>query len=501
MPLNPYDDEAVSSRLVEFLGGTTPANATAVFVTANGRSPHVWYDPRPTTDLWQLVHSGGEIARSLWDRESLIAHLDIEYVNFDDPAEPYVHRPRTFALQRPVVRAVEEMLVDHGVAPLHLLSGRGHHFVWRVAHDSDAFIELADLGRVSPTLMGKYAQPQPPHGMHIPPNLGRAFAGMGQVLEFVAHRVLKAAATSCQVPIQLTAVEVGPIARGREIISIDLSEYGDPLFTRNTRMPFSTYLKPLHAPRFDDKGVSRYLSPLSMIPLHEMDEDEAIYVMQDREAVADLARRASVHIPEQSAGTVRLVASYHRSRLARFHSDFYMAEHDAPEAWPSGYDRTPLETLPLCVSRILRQPNDLLLKPAGMQHVVRTLLGADWSPRHIGGLIRSKFERNFGWGPTWYVYDAATRADFYVRLFAGLLADGLDELVDFNCRSTLEKGYCCATYCGEVLERCRQACAGRAAVMQAAFGPEILDACGLPGSDKSTARALRRQAAAVKKSR
>lgn len=472
--------------MLEFLGGSSPADATAVFVTTNGPSPHVWYNPQSTTDIWQLVESGEEIARSLWDRESLLAHLDIEYVNFDDPAEPYVHRPRSFALQRPLIRAIEELLVEHGIAPLHLLSGRGHHFVWRVAHDSEAFVELADLGRISPTLMGKYTQPQPPLGLHIPPNLGRAFAGMGQVLEFVAHQVLKAAATSCEVPVQLTAVEVGPISHGREIISIDLSEYGDPLFTRTTRMPFSAYLKAVHAPRFRGNSVARYLTPLAIIPLHEMDESEAIYLMQDRDAVGDLARRASVQIPEQSAGTVRLVASYQGSQLARFHGDFYLTEHDPPESWPVGYDRTPFDALPLCVSRILRHPNDLLLKPAGIQHVVRTLLGAGWHPRHIGGLIQSKFERNFGWGPTWYIYDAATRADFYTRLFTGLLVVGLDELIDFNCRSTLEKGYCCGTHCGEALERCRQASAKCACTMREAFGPDKFDALPSGALEMST---------------
>ncbi len=470
-----YSDVHVRLRLLEFLGGTSLDDATAMFVTANGRSPHVWYDPRPTSDMWQLAQSGAEIARSLWDRQSLIAHIDVEYVNFDDPAEAYVHRPRSFQLQGPVVRAVEELLLDHGIAPLHLLSGRGHHFVWRVAHDSPAFLELADLGRVSETLMAKYVQPQPPHGVHVPPNLGRAFAGLGQVLEFFAHRVLKIAGPLCQIPIQLTAVEVGPISHGREIVSIDLSEYGDPLFTRTTRMPFSSYLKPLHAPRIASSGSARLLAPLSMIPLYEMDESQGLFVMQDLEAVIDLARRATVQIPEQSTGTDRLVTSYHRSRVARFHSDFYMSEHDSPASWPDGYDRTPLDALPLCVSRILRQPNDLLLKPAGIQHVVRTLLAVGWHPRHIGGLIRSKYERNFGWGRTWYVYDAATRADFFARLFAGLIADGLDPLVDFNCQSTLEKGYCCATNCGEILEQCRVACSKRGESMQSTFGPEMIE--------------------------
>lgn len=472
-----YSDAHIRSRLLEFLGGVSVEDATAVFVTTSGIPPFAWYAPRPVKDLWKLTEARAEIARSLWDSESLIAHLDIEYVNFDDCAEPFVHRARVFELQRPVVRAIEEILLAHGIAPLHLLSGRGHHFVWRISHDSPVFMELADLGRVSETLIEKYAQPHPPLNMHIPPNLGRAYAGMGQLLEFFSHLVLEVVSGNCEIPIQLTEVEVGPIKHGREIISIDLSEYGDPLYTRTTRMPFSRYLKSVRSAPKLNNDVARLLSPLAMIPLFEMSDSEGLFVMQDKDAVIDLARRATVQIPEQSSGTSRLIASYRDSRLARFHCDFYMSEHDSPQEWSLGYDRTPLDTLPRCVSRILAQPNDLLLKPAGIQHVVRTLLASGWHPRHIGGLIRSKYERNFGWGKVWYVYDAATRADFYTRLFAGLIADGLDPLIDYNCRSTLEKGYCCTPFCGEILERCRLELVQRGKTMQAAFDPGSLEEC------------------------
>ena len=471
-----YNDPHIRSRFIEFLGGPTLDEATAMFVTSDRQSTGDRYDPRPTKDIWKFARPEAEIARSLWDRESLIAHIDIEYVNFDDSGEPFAHRARSFDLQRPVVRAVEELLLDCGIAPLHILSGRGHHFVWRIAHDSPAFISLAEIGHVPDPLMGKYRQPLPPNGIHIPPNLGRAFSGLGLALEWLSHRVLNAAGPSCSVPVQLTAVEVGPISHGREIISIDLSEYGDPLYTRTTRIPFSVYLKPLRESRMASNGAIRNLVPLFTIPLFEMDESQGLFIMDDREAVIELARRATVQIPDQAAGTCRLVSSYLRSRLARFHSQYYLAEHDCPESWPDGYDRTPLETLPLCVSRILQQPNDLLLRPAGIQHVVRTLLAKGWHPRHIAGLIRSKYERSFGWGERWYVYDATSRADFYVRLFAGLIADGLDPLIDFNCRSTVEKGYCCAPFCGEILEQCRLGLVERGQSLQHVLGPDHIEA-------------------------
>ena len=41
------------------------------------------------------MEEGVDIDRSLLDKESLIAHLDIEYVNFDSPAESYLNPERS----------------------------------------------------------------------------------------------------------------------------------------------------------------------------------------------------------------------------------------------------------------------------------------------------------------------------------------------------------------------------------------------------------------------
>lgn len=449
-----YADPHIRARIIEFLGGASLEDATSVFVTSNGHLRRVWFDPQPVAELWNCVGSGLEIARSLWDRHSLIAHLDIEYVNFDHPAEAYLRPARSFAVQRPVVRAIQEVLLRYGIAPLHLLSGRGHHFVWRVDRSSEAMAALAKVGRVPETLAARYACPQLPYGEAVPQDFGAAFVGLGMALEHVAHQVLAAVDRDCEIPMELTAVEAGPSGRGREVVSIDLSEYGDPLFTRSIRIPFSAYLKPQQSYGTGADWVER-LPPLFMIPLHEIDDQHGLLVMRDVGEVIALARLASVRIPEQAEGTANLVADYRGSPLARFHDHFYSAAHDTPEEWPRTYDRTPLEPLPPCARQILTEPNELLLKPAAIQLVVRVLMSLGWHPRHIAGLIRSKYERDYGWGEHWYYYDASSRADFYTRIFAALIATGRDDLVDFNCRSTQEKGYCSKPQCDGSLEESR----------------------------------------------
>ena len=62
-------------------------------------------------------------------------------------------------------------------------------------------------------------------------------------------------------------MEVGPSKHAREMISIDISEYGDPLYSRAVRVPFSVYLKPWQQAWAFDVDVLANLQPLFVIPL------------------------------------------------------------------------------------------------------------------------------------------------------------------------------------------------------------------------------------------
>lgn len=453
---NDFDsDPGVLERILEFLGGDSLDEVTCEFMTADDCSPHVRLEPRPVSQLESCLRQHLDVGRSLWDRRALVVDLDVEYVNFDRLAEAYVAPERAFGLQRPLVAAILQTLDEYGIKPLHLLSGRGHHFLWQIARDSVAFQQLADLGHVPVPLRDWNAQPQPPHGHSVDSRLGAAYAGLGQLAEFMAHRVLDRMSGQDAIPIALTAVEACLGDRGREMLSIDISEYGDPLPTRGTRVPFNVYLKPQQQRHLLGLEVAASLPPLFVIPVDGIHEHEALRIMRDPDAVRELAKRSSARIPDQSNGTERLIAEYSQSSLARFHEWFYAAEHDPPERWPQTYDRTPLDSLPHCVRILLEEPNDRLLKPAGIQHLVRVFSSLGWHPRHIAGLIRSKYERDHGWGDMFYRTNACSRADFYARLFAGLLATGRDQLRDFNCRATQEKQFCPSDHCAETLEAFR----------------------------------------------
>jgi len=415
-----YRNPSVRSRIMEFLGGDSPDTTTCEYITADGMC-HPRRQPVSVRELSSKLDDGLDICRSLWDRESLIAHLDVEYVNFDFAAEAYLDPTRIFELQEPVARAIESLLRHFGIHPLHVLSGRGHHYIWSVPRNSEAFAQLVCLsGEKSP--IG--ATPGRPDAKTVPAALSKAFFGLGLVMEFLAQEIKKLASPECLIPIELTAVEVGPSVRGREMISLDISEYGDPLSTRTTRVPFSGYLKPwqqIHA--MGTENIHRF-GALVFVPLCGMTAREGMLVMRDTGCATDLAERVCTGIPNQTTGTLNLVGAYSGSPLKTFHDWFYSEDQDPVESWPATYDRTPLDSLPAHAREALIRPNDLLLRPYYMRLLTRLLMALDWHPRHIAGLIRSKFERDYGWGDQWVNYSPAMRSEFYTRIFSSQLATG-----------------------------------------------------------------------------
>jgi hypothetical protein len=406
---------------------------------------------RTVNHLPLCMDCDSEISRLLWDSASLLIDLDIEYVNFDFPSEPYVHPDRAFALQETVTAAAENQFRSFGIAPLHLLSGRGHHFIWRVSRDSPSFEQLIALGHPTSTVLSHYERQQATDGVKVDSATGTAYHGLGLVIEYLAAEIKRISAPSSRVPVELTAVEVGPGEKGREMISLDISQFGDPLDIRSTRVAYSRYLKMEQLKGVLGNEIIASLPPIFEIPLGEMNVADALKVMRDPEAVAELAKRVPSFIPDCSAGMEQLIASYLASALARFHHDFYSTEPDRPDTWMRTYDQTDLRQLPPCAQFILEHPNDLLLRPSGMRRIVLVFLALGWHPRHIAGLIQSKFERDYSWGEVWEGYDPATRAELYTRVFAGLVAAGYDDVVDFNCQSAREQGTCHVAECSNNL--------------------------------------------------
>lgn len=422
--------------MVEFAG-------SAAYITGSDGSFDAGIQPGSLQELSGYLEAGFEISRSLWDRDSLLADIDLEYHNFDNHAEAWLNPARAFRFQQPVLSEILQILGEAGVKPLVLVSGRGFHLVWSVRQDTAAFSRLASLGSLPADLAARYASAVSPSGFELCPELGRAFAGLGKLMEFVFHETLQHMSPTCEIPLKPAAIEVGQGANGREIVSFDLSEYGDPLHSRRIRVPFSPYLKPRQAKwLLGQEGVDR-LHPFFEIPLAGMDPLEAIAMARDPQAVLQLAGRVHVEIPEASGGTDRLLDGYCRSTLAGLHAefeaelgicDFSDQAPDVPAAVP-------------CLKLPFEQPNDWLLKPGVLQHVTRVLSALGWRAGSIAHRIAASYRQDHAWGETWQRLEPDNRALFYTRLFSGMIATGADTLVDMNCVSHQEKGLCMAPDC------------------------------------------------------
>lgn len=397
----------------------------------------------PPAELDALCAAGADVSRSLWDRRSLLVHLDVDYQNLDYPGEAWYHPADVFFKLEPVYRAVQHLLRRFDLPLLALMTGQGYHFTGAIRLDSPVVDRLALLVPETPNWLATVGERHPGLG-EITRRQARAYVGLGMLMEFLGHRVIVRARRRTPVPIVLNGTAVGPGLTGRECVSLDLSCYGDPLDTRHIRVAFGGYQK--HRFRPDIVGARAARAVPRLVALPRLGGPPAMEARDRRHAVR-LARTATAALPDAGAGVDRLLASYQRSALAQFHRRFYARRRRTILERESLAGAIEAGGLPNCVARPLTAPNDLLLQPARVQHVTRWFLAEGMPARDIAAIVQSRYDLDFDWGSCWRMRDAETRAEFDVRVFAGLMAAGVDRAVDFNCRSAQEKGLCPSEPC------------------------------------------------------
>ena len=418
---------------------------------------------KPGQTGW-FFDQGYDVFRSVWDKQNITFLLDLEYVSHRFPAEAYLNQERVFGLLEPVYQCLWDIFREKGMKPLTLVTGQGYHFVFDVnSYDrpywqkekqvTDIVRKLEHIGYLEDTLQGKYEHPVPgkKRDRVVEKELGRVFDASGKILEFVVHKALKRLPQyGVKIPITIGDLVTGNAMQ--ETISLDLSTYTSPLHLRVMRTAFSTHQKH-HNPK---KMTGAEHIPVQIaIPRHTPCNGSILSlreVFKNRrhfEHSANYAKAITLNIPEEGAGVNQLCEEFVGSPLHLFHQDYDTTKTDNPERWPSTYDRFDLRSVPPCVAKMLTDPNPALLQPTQIQTLVRVLTGKQWwHPKHVAGLIRSKYERDFQWDYRFDKHDAAHHANTWVRFYAGLLATGLDERVDQNCISHQEKELCTQSGCG-----------------------------------------------------
>lgn len=454
-----YAEPAVRMRILEYcgIGGKDGGRPDAVYLQglgpARGGPEAQWEltEPVGTQRLDDLLDGGADVSRSLWDRRSLLFHFDIDYFNTDYAGEPFTHPAETFSRLEPVYRAVRLEAQRLSLDLIWLMTGRGYHLTGRVPLGHPVVDALAGLVTETPGWCAT-ERTRLPSWLHerVGVRHARAHTGLGLLIEYFAHRCLRRAARRSRVPLVFNGTVVGSGLSGRAAISLDFSFLGDPLDVRHIRVAFGGYQAHRLRPDVVGPRIASAVGPMVAVPRGRRAALlPALRARQPHHACL-LARHANASIPDASAGVARLLRTYRSSALARFHRS-YLAVLREPLDSAALERRLSATALPACVRWPLAMPNDRLLQPAFVQHVVRALLARGWRPHEIAALIHGRYAHGNGWSGRWRRGDPQLRARFDVRVFAGLVAAGSDAAVDFNCVSAQEKGLCPRGQCAENL--------------------------------------------------
>jgi len=438
-----YRSPDVRSRISEYCGGRateSPESFTCWRIAAfGGRYRFSEAEGAPVahdkTAWLRLLVEGADVCRSLADRTGTLLQMDVDYVDVQDPGAPYRHPTRTFARLEPVYCTLRALLAEYGVATRALVTGRGYHLTTRAPFGSPFHAALVGIARLPDSLIARYGDRA--RSLRSAGLMGWGHEGAGRLLEHLSHRALHLLRGKTEVPVTLADL---PPPDGGPFICLDLTAYADPVFERHARCAFSA----------NQRSAMIHAAPerpfVIVLPREGQPVSEILGHREDLDAAAEVARDAEVAIPDVVDGSA-WVDEYLRGPVGRFHAEFDRGPQAEPGAWAYTYDTIDADEWPPCLSLPLRHPNPALLQPAYIRTVALGLWTMGWHPRSIAGLVRSKYEREYGWGTLWRRYDAAARAEFYVRLFCGAVADGLDGPAEFTCEAQAGRGVCGSGRC------------------------------------------------------
>ena len=449
-----YRNKDVRRRIKEFCGGNKFSCEYIVgfgeFLARNGyRRPLRLSNQQK--DLAGMMEQGLDLFRAVWDKKATLAVWDVEYFNLDTWHGLYRNQLLHFKLMEPVYQAIESVLAEYHISHINDSTASGYHFNSLIPFSSPVHRKLERIGHLEDTLRKKYSQVLGGDDKRIRQlslRAGLGYSAIGRLHEFLCHLVIRRTQESSPLPVTISDAAVGRMARGREGMSLDITQYADPLYMRDIRTTFSTHQK--HKVYLGKVGreTGRRMPVYATLPRNNLSFQELFELRKDLKKAASYAKECSGIIPDASAGWEQVINDYRESTLFSFHRDFDRVSHEPPERWKNTYWRLDLDALPPCAANSIRNHTWGLLNPTSIQNLCRVLFAIGWHPKHIAGLIHSYYETKPGWKTDWEKYHAETRANFWSRIYCGMIVTGTDTLSDFRCVCHQEKGYCVHPYCG-----------------------------------------------------
>ena len=436
-----YRSRDVRRRIAEYCGGNPgdTRSFSALSLAGYGGADHLRTREGAPVSLAlsaiaSLLTDGADICRSLEDRNGTLLVFDIDYLNPDDPGEPYRDPVRTFERLGPAFAAARRVWNRYGIPYLALMTGRGYHLVTQIPDESPFEGELVKLGECD--FRDEFWRT----GEHAVPRTDLTHSGAGRLMQFLAHETRRELQGVSGLPVHLID---RPTAEGGPFILLDLSAYGDPVRSRNVRCAFSANQKGRGL------GDASLTGTVAVLPCEGEALCDVLAARRDPHRAAAWAADHSCAIPEIREADA-LLAAYSASRLGRFHA---YCDSETPEGdWSSGpHDRE--APWPDCALFPLNRPNDALLTPGWIRTVALTLWARGFHPAKIVRLIVSRYAESHEWADYWDRYDRNTRARFYVRASCAAVADELEPWSAFTCDTQRKEGFCTGGGCGVDLSR------------------------------------------------
>ena len=241
-----YRNTHVRKRIAEYCGGEAhdPDGFSAQYLVGYGTALqeediHARNFISTSKDKFDwILGKGLDIFRSVSDMNYTVGVLDVEYFNMDFPGKVYLQPEEVFTKMEVVYRAILKVFQRLDIYPLVIMTGQGYHFAFQIKRESKTNKALEKIGKLSDNL----ASTRDLSADNLEAlRFNLAHDGMGRILEYISHLVIKEVRLHTQIPVVCTDTAVGKGGEGREAINLDLSMYGDPMNIRDVRCAFSSY--------------------------------------------------------------------------------------------------------------------------------------------------------------------------------------------------------------------------------------------------------------------
>ena len=403
------------------------------------------------TGIESLMDEGLDMFRSVLDANGLLAVLDVEYFNLDGLSDLYHFPEEQLRRMEPLYKSLQNLYHHYGIRALKNVTASGFHFIGFLPHGTTAWDCLSKPLYLPPSLRAKYDLVVPNDIKRlepVPADTGYAYERLGRILTYLCHQAVRRVTEHTPLPLTISDVAPGEPNHPRDGISLDLTQYADPVYMRPIRMPFTPHQKHLVHVHTVDSNIANTVKPPIVIPRQEQDLAAVCAISTDMNLAAEYAAETCTSIPHSSKGWIKLFERYQTSILAGFHQtldrDMEQLELDRELAKPlPAADR-----LPPCLRGALLNPNPWLLAPTNLMAFCFHLRETGYAPAEIAVAIADIYDTDCDWPINWAKYDPWSKALFWVRSYCGLLEDGLMAATSFSCERHQNRGFCPQPGCG-----------------------------------------------------